>query len=60
MGKHAQGFRCHAFAARFDIASMQPLMERELAGRAQITMPAAIAHTGDAVDSKAAGKRSLK
>ena len=48
MGKPGQHFRGHAFAARLDTASMQPLMERELAYRVQITMLAATARTGDA------------
>jgi hypothetical protein len=39
--------------ARFDIASMQPLMEGELADRAQITMLAATGHTGDTAESEA-------
>jgi hypothetical protein len=58
--KHAQRFRCHAFATRFDMAAMQPLIERELAGRAQITMLAATAHTGCGGNRRRAGKRSLR
>jgi hypothetical protein len=49
MGKPGQHFGGHASAARFDIASMQPLMERELDHRVQITMLAAIARTGAAL-----------
>jgi hypothetical protein len=49
MGEPGQQLGGHALAARFDNASMQPLMERELAHREEITMLAATARTGAAL-----------
>jgi hypothetical protein len=54
-GQTRATFPVPRFRGPLDIAAMQPLMERELAGRAQITMLAATAHTGDAVESEAGG-----